>query len=523
MSNFRITYSVLNADLSELHKAFDQALEQVKRTLGGEYPSHILGKEHRSGLFLEDTNPADTRQLLGRFHLVEPKEADAVMRHSHDAQRRWAKTPWQERARIMRKAADLISERLLELAAIMTLETGKNRMEALGDVEESADLLRYYTTQLEEANGFVKPLGRLSPQEDTRSVLRPWGTFVVIAPFNFPMALAAGMASAALLGGNSVVLKPSEETPWCGEKLFRAFADAGLPDGVLQLVHGLGKDIGHALASHRQTDGVVFTGSKAVGMQLLQQAVSGGYPKPCFVEMGGKNPAIICASADIDKAVSGCTRSAFGLSGQKCSALSRIYVARPIHDEFLERMALRTQTLKIGDPTKEETFIGPVINVRSVERFASASAAAKREGTVHVGGVVLNETPGCEHGYFVAPTIVSVPRGHWIEREELFLPFVMVEPFDRLEDALERSNDSEYGLTAGIFSREEAEVERFMDEMQAGVLYANRETGATTGAWPGVQAFCGWKGSGASGKGGCGPYYVQQFMREQSQTRHPRG
>jgi len=336
------------------------------------------------------------------------------------------------------------------------------------------------------------------------------------------MALAAGMTGAALLGGNSVVLKPSEETPWCGELLYQALRDAGLPEGVLQVAHGTGKDIGHALATHPLTAGVAFTGSKGVGMQLLNQAVSGVYPKPCFVEMGGKNAAIVCASADLDKAVSGCSRSAFGLSGQKCSALSRIYVHRSIHDEFLQRLVLRTQTLKIGDPTKEETFMGPVINAPAVERFVKASAAAKKDGTIHLGGVTLKQAPGLENGHFVSPTIVSVPRGHTLERDELFLPFVLVAPFDTFDEALARANDADYGLTGGIYSKEEAEVERFMDEHEAGILYSNRETGATTGAWPGVQSFTGWKGSGASGKGGCGPYYVQQFMKEQSQTRHPR-
>jgi 1-pyrroline-5-carboxylate dehydrogenase len=518
---FKITYSVLNADMGELHKAFDAALHKVKGDLGREFPSRVVGKDDTGSELITDTNPADTRQVLGKFHAVSAKDADRIVAHSEKAQRHWGALPWHDRVRIMLKTADLISDRRLMLAAVMTLETGKNRWESLGDVEESADLLRYYARQVEEANGFVKPLARLSPNEDTRSVLRPWGVFTVIAPFNFPMALAAGMTSAALLGGNSVILKPSEETPWCGELLYQAFVDAGLPEGVLQLAHGHGRDIGHALCTHEKVAGVAFTGSKAVGMQLLQQAVSGIYPKPCFVEMGGKNAAIITASANLDKAVSGCSRSAFGLSGQKCSALSRIYVHQDVHDEFLDRLIMHTQTLKIGDPGQEQTFMGPVINARAVERYKASAASAKKDGTVHLGGVHMTQE-ALSHGHFVAPTIVTVPAGHPVEQEELFLPFVTVSSYSTFDEALKRANSTDYGLTAGIFSREDAEVERFMQEMQAGVLYSNRETGATTGAWPGVQAFCGWKGSGASGKGGCGPYYVQQFMREQSQTRHPR-
>ncbi|MCC6809891.1 MAG: aldehyde dehydrogenase family protein [Deltaproteobacteria bacterium] len=516
--SFRITYSVLNADMSALHKELDGVFVKVKGALGKEHPSYIGAKAVTGSAWLDDFNPADRRVLLGRFALASSKDVDAAFDHAHRAQKDWARRPWQERVRLINKAADLISERRQELAAIMVLETGKNRLEALGDVEEAADLFRYYAQQMENEKGFVKPLAKLSPNEDTRSVLKPWGVFVVVAPFNFPMALAAGMASAALLGGNTVILKPSEETPWTGNKLYEVLRDAGLPDGVFQLVHG-GRELGAALTTHAKADGVVFTGSKHVGMQLLRQAASGVYPKPCFVEMGGKNPAIICASADLDKAVTGCMRSAFGLSGQKCSALSRAYVHESLHDEFLNRLILKTQTLKIGDPVLQETFIGPVINAKSVERYAQAAAEAKRDGKVLFGGATLEKSPGLEHGHFVAPTIVSVPRGHRLEREELFLPFMIVAPFKTLDEAIARANDCDYGLTGGVFSADKAEVERFMDELEAGVLYSNRETGATTGAWPGVQAFCGWKGSGASGKGGCGPYYVSQFMREQSQTR----
>lgn len=517
--SFRITYSVLDADMSELHTQFDAALAAVKQELGKDHPSFILGRAHTAGALLTKTSPIDTTLTLGRFATVAAGEADAILDYAHAAQRKWGKTPWQERARLMRKAADLISERRLRYAAIMALEVGKNRLESLGDVEEAADLLRYYAGQLEDAGGFIRQMGKLSPNEDAKSVLRPWGVFTVIAPFNFPMALAAGMSGAALLGGNAVILKPSEETPWTGNLLFEALRDAGLPDGVLQLAHGTGLDIGRALAEHPRTSGVVFTGSHTVGMGLLRHGVKGSFAKPMFVELGGKNAAIVTRSADLDKAVSGCVRSAFGLSGQKCSALSRIYVDKAIHDEFLTRFIMQAQTLKIGDPTRKDVFLGPVINEKSVERFRKAAAAAKADGNIHMGGVTLEKTPGCERGYFVAPTAVSVPKGHWLERDELFLPFVTVSPTTGLDEALGRMNDSDFGLTGGIFSQDAAELDRFMDEAEAGVLYANRQTGATTGAWPGVQAFCGWKGSGASGKGGCGPYYVSQFMREQAQTR----
>ncbi|AKT37800.1 aldehyde dehydrogenase family protein [Chondromyces crocatus] len=515
---FRITYSVLDADMTALHAQFDEALAAVRRGLGGVFPSWIGGKAFESGDLLESRNPARPGELLARFHRTPVGEVDRVMRVAREAQRGWGATPWQERARILRKAADLISERRLSLSAIMALEVGKNRLESLGDVEESADLLRYYAGQLEEAQGFVKPLARLSPNEDTRSVLRPYGVFVVIAPFNFPLALAAGMSAGALLGGNAVVLKPSEEAPWCAEGLFHALRDAGLPDGVFQVVHGEGETLGAALVAHPGVDGVAFTGSKSVGYAIHGQ-LNATRIRPCFLELGGKNPAIVCKDADLEAAIEGCFRSAFGLSGQKCSALSRVYVHESLKQAFLAGLSEKARSARVGDPTEVPTFVGPVIQPASVARFEHAAAEARRDGVVHAGGERLRLAGALSDGYFVAPTVVEIAHGHRLMREELFLPFVGVTGFGALEEALTLANDCAYGLTAGIFSRKDADVAFFLEHAEAGVLYANRRTGATTGAWPGVQAFSGWKGSGSTGKGGCGPYYVAQFMREQSQTR----
>lgn len=515
---FRITYSVLNADLSELHKEFDGALAKVKSSLGQELPSWIGGRAYTSGRFVVDSNPADTRQLLAKFHVTPVEELERAIDIGRKAQKVWGSMAYKERIRLMRKAADLISERRLEIAAIMTLEAGKNRIEALGDVEEAADLIRYYATQVEEADGYVKPLARLSPNENTRSVLRPYGLFAVIAPFNFPMALATGMSAGALLGGNSVILKPSVETPWCGEKIYECFRDAGLPEGTFQLVHGPGSEVGKALLTHAKVDGVVFTGSKRVGMEIMHEFVR-DTPKPCFLELGGKNPCIVSKDADLDKASDGVMRSAFGMSGQKCSALSRVYVHSSVKDKFTAMLVDKSRLLKMGDPTDKDTYVGPVINEAAVKRYLKAAEDARRDGRILLGAGDPRSTPAFSHGWFVEPTIVEVPHGHRLSRDELFMPFLTVHTFEDFSQAIEMANDCEYGLTGGVFSENKKEVEEFMDRVEAGVLYANRRTGATTGAWPGVQAFCGWKGSGSTGKGGCGPYYVSQFMREQSQTR----
>jgi 1-pyrroline-5-carboxylate dehydrogenase len=515
--SFRITYSVLDADLAEIHRQFDQALAKVKADLGRTFPSHIGGRALESGQITTVVAPADARMVLARFHRTPASALDLAVDAARRAQVDWGRRPWRERVALVRKAAEVISSRRLELAAIMSLEVGKSRLESLGDVEESADLLRYYAGQVEENHGYEKKLGRLSPNEDTRSVLKPYGVFAVISPFNFPTALAAGMSAGALLGGNAVILKPAEATPWCAEGLYQAFAAAGLPDGLLQVVHGDGEQLGRALVRHPGIDGVAFTGSAAVGMEIMHE-LTRTRVRPCLLELGGKNPAIVCQSADLDAAVEGCYRSAFGLAGQKCSALSRIYVHRSCHDLFLARLIERTKQTTVGDPSERDVYLGPVIDERAVARYLGACHEAQIAGRIHTGGERLSKG-ALAHGHFVAPTIAEVPRHHRLVKTELFLPFVLIEPFDTLAEAVSLANDVDYGLTAGIFSAEKTDIEYFMDHVDAGVLYANRKTGATTGAWPGVQAFSGWKASGSTGKGGCGPWYVQQFMREQSQTR----
>jgi 1-pyrroline-5-carboxylate dehydrogenase len=251
-------------------------------------------------------------------------------------------------------------------------------------------------------------------------------------------------------------------------------------------------------------------------MKIYKQFAK-GVPRPAVCEMGGKNPAIVSARADLDLAAEGVLRSAFGFSGQKCSACSRVYVDRSVVNEFAGKLADRAAQLRVGDPLDRGVYMGPVIDAEAVERFKEAVKEARKEGRVLAGGEVLSE--GVPEGNYVAPTVVGdLPVDHRLFKDELFVPFVAVAPVENLEEALELANDTEYGLTAGFYSGDQAEVDRFLDRIEAGVVYVNRKAGATTGAWPGVQPFGGWKGSGSSGKAGGGLYYVQQFMREQSQT-----
>lgn len=510
----KITYATLSADNEELQSAFDEALTRARADLGRTYPMLIGDEERTSGELFEDRSPIDRDMVVARFPVGTRQDVRDAIAAARAAYPGWRDTPWRDRLAILRRAADLISERQFDYAALMVLEVGKNRLEALGDVEETADLLRYYSDEFEKAEGFVKPLGSLSATEKTRSVLRPYGVFGVISPFNFPMALAGGPAGGALIAGNTVVLKPSSDAPLLGWKVGEALRDAGLPPGVFNVVTGPGETVGAELEENPGIDGMVFTGSYEVGMKLYR-SFTREYPRPIITEMGGKNPAIVTASADLDEAAEGVMRSAFGFDGQKCSANSRVYVQREVAREFVDRLVQKTSGITTGDPSERANWMGPVINQRAIDTFSGAVEEAQADGgTVEIGG-----TADTSRGYFPSPTVVTgLPLEHRLFRDELFVPLLVVGEVDSLEQAIEESNDTPYGLTAGIFSGDDGEIRRFLDTIQAGVVYVNRRAGATTGAWPGIQSFGGWKGSGSSGKGGLGPYYVQQFLREQSQT-----
>ncbi len=516
----KITYSAIGGNLDEIHERFEETLARVSSQFGATHHSIVDGSPAAgSGVTQESRSPIDRGVLIGTFASASEADVDKAVAAAHRAQKEWSALPWQERVAIMREIAERIRSMRYELAAVMSMEIGKTRFESLGDAEESADLIDYYADQVEETKGFVRPLGQLAANEQTADVLRPYGVFAVIAPFNFPMALATGMTSGALLAGNGVVFKPAEGALMTGAMMAKVFTESRLPRGLYNIVFGSGRTIGNYLTRHPGIDGIAFTGSHEVGMQLLREiGASGRHAKPVLGELGGKNAAIVTASADLDMATEGVMRSAFGLQGQKCSATSRVYVDKRVAEPFLQLLVEKTKALAVGDPTKRDVFVGPVINKKAVEKFEQAAAAAKRDGKILAGGNRL-EKPPFDKGTFVEPTIVQLPLTHELFQEELFLPFLAVGIVDSFDQALEESNRSHLGLCGGLFSQDENEIARFFDEMEAGVLYVNRRTGATTGAWPGVQSFCGWKGSGMTGRGGCGPYYVAQFMREQSRTR----
>jgi 1-pyrroline-5-carboxylate dehydrogenase len=518
MGRERVTYATLAAgQTEEFQRRYDAAVEQVRKTLGGRHGHAIDGGETLAADELDDRSPIDTRLLLGRFSRGTVVDVDRAVQAARRAAPDWSGRPWRERAEILRRAADLIEERGFELSALVSLEAGKSRLEAMGDVTETADLARYYCAQMESHDGFDQPMARFTENEETRSVLRPYGVWAVISPFNFPAALAGGPLAGALLAGNTAVLKPSQETPLTALLLYKIFREAGVPKGALHVVFGTGEEAGEPLALHPDVDGMLFTGSKAVGLSLLRR-FSRQWPKPCITEMGGKNPALIMPSADLEAAAEGVARSAFGLQGQKCSACSRVYVHEDVKARFTDLLLERTAGLTLGDPSRGPAYLGPVIHARAYANYERFAEAGRRDGRVLAGGSLVRDGE-LAHGYFVAPTVVDgLPRGHALFREEMFVPIVCLAGVASLDEALSLANASEYGLTAGLFSREPREIETFLERIEAGVVYVNRRAGATTGAWPGVQPFGGWKASGSTGRASGGLYYVQQFLREQSRT-----
>jgi 1-pyrroline-5-carboxylate dehydrogenase len=519
----RVTYANAAADFSALHAVFDRELPVFSgRVLGLDHANLVGDGSDARGERYPVHAPIDARVVLGTLVAADATAVDAAVRAARGAAAGWRATPWPTRVAILRRVAEALRRDRLQLAMAAVLEVGKSRLEAMGEVEESIDLIEHYCDRMVEADGWDVTLKTGPGGERGHDRLRPYGVFAVIAPFNYPFALAVGMTTAALLGGNCVVLKPAPGAALSAPALARALRESGLPPSVFNLVCG-DRETGATLAAHPGIDGIAFTGSHEVGMGLMRQAVAGPFARPVLAELGGKNAAFVTASADLDAAAAGVARSAFGMSGQKCSSCSKVYVHHAVREAFVERLRAFTATLAVGDPRRAATFTGPVIGEASARRFEAALASARSAGAaVLAGGARLREGADglAGHGAWLAPTIVAdAPAEHEVNRRELFAPLLSLQSFESLEAAIDDANRSALGLTAGLYAREPDEIASFEDRIEAGVLYVNRPAGATTGAWPGFQTFCGWKGSGATGKGGLGPHYVQQFMREQSRTR----
>ncbi|HEX4954926.1 MAG TPA: aldehyde dehydrogenase family protein [Thermoanaerobaculia bacterium] len=512
----KITYTAVAAD-PEFRSRFDRELAAVAVGFGRRLAGSVAGDDAREGDLVSVRSPIDTRLLLAVVQTASPAEVGRAVAVARAAFPAWRAKPWRERAAILRRAAEEIGARNFELAAWMVHEVGKTRLEAMAEVEESADLLRYYAERLEANGGYRRAMARMAPAEATESVLLPYGVFAVISPFNFPSALAAGMIGAALVTGNTVVAKPALDAPISGELLCEALWEAGVPREVLHLVHG-GAGVGEALVADPGVAGFAFTGSSAVGMKLLREA-AGEWPRPVVVEMGGKNPTIVTATADLEAAAEAVARSAFGFSGQKCSACSRVYVENAVVEPFLALLLERTRGLTLGNPVSGDPFLGPLTQGTSVQKYRRIVMGIREAGGEILAGGEVRSDGELARGHFVEPTVARLPDPHHpFFSQEMFLPILLFQPVADLEEALAEANRVPYGLTAGLFSRDEGELARFLEGIEAGVLYVNRRSGATTGAWPGINPFGGWKASGGTGPAALGPDYLLKFLREQSRT-----
>jgi len=514
------TYVTIASDESATRK-FKKAVADVRRELGDPHPMHIGGAEVLSGSGeFEVRSPVDERVIVGRFQKAASKDFRDAVDAAAKAFCEWRDTSYSSRTRIFRKAARIIEDRVFELSAYTYHEVGKGKAEALAEIFEVVDWLDYYCDQLERERGFVKVMKSPVANERCMSVLKPYGPWCCISPFNFPFALSNNMCAGALMMGNTVVYKPTSAAPLTGLKLYEVYREAGVPPGVVNFVTGSGRVFGDEIAGNPKVAGLAFVGSMDVGKGLVKRFMNEQpYPKPSIIETGSKNPCIVTAKADLDKAVSGVVNAAFGFQGQKCSATSRVYVERSVASKFTDALVRRTKELVVGDPVKDGVFVGPVIDDVAKRTFEQWVSAAKESGgKVLAGGRVI--TAGdCANGHYVQPTVIGgLPCDHALFKQELFLPVLALAEVDGLDEALAQANDTDYGLTSGIYSEDPSEIERFFNRIEFGVCYANRPGGATTGAWPGAQSFVGWKASGNSGKGALGPHYLQGFAREQSYT-----
>jgi acyl-CoA reductase-like NAD-dependent aldehyde dehydrogenase len=517
---FKLTYSTMFDPPEEMHARFERALADVRSGLGATHAMHVGGRDVAAGFTYEKRSPVDARLVLGRFGLGGTADAQRAMGAATEAFPRWRSTAPGERVRLVRRVSALLEDRVYAIGAALALEVGKNRMEALGETQETADFFSGYAAEYERNDAYDKvlpddPLAGF--RSHNRSVLKPYGVWAVITPFNFPLALAGGPVAAALVTGNTVVLKGASETPWAGRLLADCIRDAGFPPGVFNYVTGPGRVVGEALVGHADLAGVTFTGSHDVGIELYRKMAAGPYPRPCIAEMGGKNACVVTAHGDLERAATGIVRSAFGLTGQKCSALSRVYVQDGVADALLAKVMQKTAAIRVGDPGRRENWMGPVINEGAADAYGRyCERLGQGGGRILTGGTRMRDGD-LAHGHFVAPTVAEAPPEHPLFREEMFQPILMVARVGDVREGVVRANDSALGLTAGCYG-DDAEIRYFLDHVEAGVTYANRPQGATTGAWPGYQPFGGWKGSGSTGKAIGSSHYLPLYLREQSQT-----
>ena len=495
---------------SDARTAMQSALDSLDRELtrGKDpvaVPGIINGRKVYTNATIDSVDPANPKIIVARSASCRADAVDAAVAGATKAQREWAARSASERAQVLFDAAHWMRTRRFELNALQVREAGKPWADADGDVCEAIDFCEYYGREALRLDKGAHV--QSTPGETNRLGYQARGVGVVISPWNFPLAIPTGMVTAALVTGNAVLFKPAEQTPLIAQQLVNALKDSGLPDGVLQFLPGLGEDVGAAMVAHPQTTFIAFTGSKPVGLSIMEQAakIEPGQRniKRAIIELGGKNPAIVDSDADLDQVVPAVIYSAFGFGGQKCSALSRLIVLESVHDALVERLVGAVNALKVGAPTEMSVDVGPVIDQEAQQRIRGVVASGSGYGTV---AVTRSDVP--TDGYFVGPTIVTgVDPASPLAKDEIFGPVLSVLKARDLDHALELANDTDYALTAGIFSRTPSHIQRLSTAIRAGNVYVNR---TTTGAVVGRQPFGGWGLSGGGTKAG-GPDYLLNF------------
>lgn len=500
--------------ISQNHKAMAEALEKVKKQFGRTYPLVIGGEkiEAEGDDLLVSTNPSEPKQIIGKFARANTNHAERAVKVAVESFEQWKRLPGQERARFLFKAASLMRSRKFELSAWLIYEIGKSWAEADADVAEAIDFCEFYGREMTRLSQ-PQPLTPYQGEENDLIYI-PLGVGVVIPPWNFPLAILVGMSTAAIVAGNTVILKPSSETPTIAYKFFEIMMETGLPPGVLNFVPGPGATVGDYLITHPKTRFIAFTGSKEVGLRINELAARTQpgqmWIKRVIAEMGGKDSIIVDNDADIDQAAEGVVASAFGFQGQKCSACSRAIVHGQIYDDFVKKVKEKTEKLSLGAPVDQKHYLGPVSSKSAYESILEYIDVGRNEGRVVTGGKAHKDLHG---GYFIEPTVIAdVSATARIAQEEIFGPVLAIIKADGWRHALEIANNTEFGLTGAVYSRNRRNLEEARREFYVGNLYLNRKC---TGALVGVHPFGGFNMSGTDSKAG-GKEYLLLFTQAKS-------
>lgn len=485
-----------------------EAIARAERDMGIEYPLVIGGERIFTKDKIRSLNPSNPSEVVGYVSKASREHAEEAVQAALKAFETWKKVNPDARARYLLKAAAIMRRRRFDISATMVLEVGKSWAEADADTAEAIDFLEYYAREMMRL-GERQPLTRLSG-EDNELVYIPLGVGVVIPPWNFPMAILCGMTSSVVVTGNTAVLKPSSNAPVTGYRFVEVMEEAGIPPGVINFLPGSGAEIGDFLVQHQKTRFVTFTGSKEVGLRIVELA-SRTQPgqiwiKRVIAEMGGKDAIVVDETADLDEAASGIVASAFGFSGQKCSACSRAIVVEPVYEDLLMRVAEQARKLKVGPVKDPENYVGPVVDKNAYDKILGYISTGSKEGRLVTGGRPLEIPAGGTPGYFIEPTVFAdVPPSARIAQEEIFGPVVAFIRARDFDDALRIANDTEYGLTGSVYSRDRMRLEKAREEFHVGNLYFNRKC---TGALVGVHPFGGFNMSGTDSKTGSRDYLL---------------